>query len=122
MGSDHKLIQKEEDILKLISAKCHIGVDNVTNSMKPYVFKRNPANGVHIIDVEKTWNKLVLTARIIVAIENPQDVIVVSQRPYGQRAVLKFAQYTGAHCIAGRWTPGTLTNQITKKFMEPRLL
>ncbi|KAI5446442.1 hypothetical protein KIW84_014322 [Lathyrus oleraceus] len=28
--------------------------------------------------------------RVIVAIENPQDIIVQSARPYGQRAVLKF--------------------------------
>ena len=29
-----------------------------------------------------------------------------SARPYGQRAVLKFAQYTGAKALAGRHTPG----------------
>merc|ERR1712194_967696 len=30
--------------------------------------------------------------------------------------------YTGATAAAGRWTPGRLTNQITKKFLEPRVL
>merc|ERR1712151_350070 len=59
---------------------------------------------------------------VIVAIENPADIIVASQRPYGSRAVLKFSQYTGAHAMAGRWMPGTLTNQITTKYLEPRLL
>jgi prephenate dehydrogenase len=63
-----------------------------------------------------------LAARVIVAIENPQDMIVQSARPYGQRAVLKFAQYTGAHPIAGRHTPGTFTNQLQTSFSEPRLL
>ena len=28
----------------------------------------------------------------------------------------------GAQPIAGRWMPGTLTNQITTKYLEPRLL
>ncbi|KAJ6714999.1 40S RIBOSOMAL PROTEIN SA [Salix viminalis] len=70
----------------------------------------------------KTWEKLLLAARVIVAIENPQDIIVQSARPYGQRAVLKFAQYTGAHAIAGRHTPGTFTNQMQTSFSEPRLL
>merc|ERR1719464_1798881 len=56
------------------------------------------------------------------AIENPEDVIAISARPYGMRAVLKFAQYTGAQSLAGRFTPGTFTNQITKQFREPRLL
>ena len=50
---------------------------------------------------------------VITAIENPRDVIAISARPYGQRAVLKFAQYTGAQSIAGRFTPGTFTNSIT---------
>merc|ERR1712188_195848 len=65
---------------------------------------------------------MMLAARVIVAIENPQDVCVISARPYGQRAVLKYAQYTGARYIAGRFCPGTFTNQITKKYLEPRLL
>lgn len=63
-----------------------------------------------------------MAARVIVGIENPQDIIVQSARPYGQRAVLKFAQYTGAHAIAGRHTPGTFTNQLQTSFSEPRLL
>jgi small subunit ribosomal protein SAe len=63
-----------------------------------------------------------LAARIIVAIENPQDVCVIAARPFGGRAVLKYAQYTGAQYIAGRYTPGTFTNYIQRKYFEPRLL
>lgn len=63
-----------------------------------------------------------MAARVIVAIEDPRDIIVQSARPYGQRAVLKFAQYTGAQAIAGRHTPGTFTNQLQTSFCEPRLL
>lgn len=48
--------------------------------------------------------------------------VVISARTYGQRAALKFAKFTGAHAIAGRFTPGTFTNQMTKKFVEPRVL
>ncbi|KAE8774185.1 40S ribosomal protein SA [Hordeum vulgare] len=49
----------------------------------------------------KTWEKLQLMARVIVAIENLHDIIVQFARPYGQRAVLKFTQHTGANAIAG---------------------
>merc|ERR1712025_781962 len=59
---------------------------------------------------------------IFAAVENPADIIVASQRPYGSRAMLKFSQYTQANPLAGRWMPGTLTNQITSKYLEPRLL
>ncbi|CAE7220839.1 unnamed protein product [Symbiodinium sp. CCMP2592] len=89
--------------------------------MKRYIFRRT-VEGIHIIQLGKTWEKIQVAARIIVAIENPLDIIVASQRPYGSRAVLKFSQYTGANPLAGRWTPGTLTNQITQKYLEPRLL
>merc|ERR1719376_1445659 len=45
----------------------------------------------------KTWEKMLLAARAIAAIENPQDVFVVSSRPTAQRAVLKFARYIGSN-------------------------
>jgi len=112
---------REEDIQKMLTAEVHIGTTNSDHKMKEYIWKRR-ADGLHIMNLGKTWEKLMLAARIITAIENPQDVVVISARPYGQRAVLKFAQYTGAQCIAGRFTPGTFTNQITKQFREPRLL
>ena len=79
-------------------------------------------SGIYILDLGKTLEKLYMAARVIVAIENPQHIIVQSARPYGQRAVLKFAQYTGANAIAGRHTPGTFTNQMQTSFSEPRLL
>jgi len=90
--------------------------------MARYVWKQRTIDGLHLINLGKTWEKLMLAARVIVAIENPADVVVVSARPTGQRAVFKYAQHTGASYIGGRYTPGTFTNQIQRKFMEPRLL
>lgn len=40
--------------------------------------------GVYIINLKKTWEKLLLAARAIVAIENPADVCVISSRNTGQ--------------------------------------
>jgi small subunit ribosomal protein SAe len=89
--------------------------------MNRYTWKRR-TDGVHIINIRKTWEKLVLAARVIAAIENPLDISVVSTRQSGQRAVLKFSQFTGTSPISGRFTPGGFTNQIQAKFLEPRLL
>ncbi|KAM6585439.1 hypothetical protein CsatB_012441 [Cannabis sativa] len=116
-----QLSQKEADIQMMLAAEVHLGTKNCDFQMERYVFKRRN-DGIYIINLGKTWEKLQLAARVIVAIENPQDMIVQSARPYGQRAVLKFAQYTGAHAIAGRHTPGTFTNQLQTSFNEPRLL
>jgi len=112
---------KEDDIHMMLAANVQQGTMNSDSSMKDYIWRRRN-DGVHILNIGKTWEKLMLAARIICAIENPQDVIALSARPYGMRAVLKFAHYTGSNSIAGRYTPGTFTNQITKQFREPRLL
>ncbi len=105
----------------MLSAGVHTGTRNAESAMSEYIYRRRN-DGVHILNIGKTWEKIVLAARVIVSIENPEDVIAISARPYGMRAVLKFAHYTGAQSIAGRFTPGTFTNQITKQFREPRLL
>ena len=116
-----QLSQKEADIQMMLAAGCHLGTKNCDFQMERYVWKRR-SDGIYIINLGKTWDKLMLAARILVAIENPADVVCQSARPYGQRAVLKYAQYTGAKAIAGRHTPGTYTNQIQEGFHEPRVL
>lgn len=98
----------------LLAAQAHLGTKNVDHQMHEYVWRRR-LDGIHILDVSRTWEKIQLAARIIVTIENPSDVIAISARPYAQRAVLKYATYTGAQSSAGRYTPGTFTNQITKQ-------
>jgi len=113
---------KNEDIEKMLIASTHNGTKNCEVLVEPYVWRTRTDDGTNIINLEKTWEKLQLAARIIAAIENPQDIIAFSKREYGHRAVLKFAEYTGARCEAGRWTPGQLTNQICQKYSEPRLL
>ncbi|KAI7885465.1 ribosomal protein S2, flavodoxin-like domain-containing protein [Mucor mucedo] len=111
----------EEDIQLLLAAQVHVGTKNANTRMAPYIHKRR-ADGVNLINIGKTWEKLILASRVIAAIENPQDIVVVSARPYGHRAALKFAKYIGAEAIVGRFTPGTFTNYITRSFREPRLV
>jgi len=111
----------EDDITKMLAATSHIGSNNCLPTMEPYVFKKK-VDGTNIINLRKTWEKLMLAARAVAAIENPADVYVISSRPYAQRACLKFARYIHATPIAGRFTPGAFTNQIQAAFREPRLL
>ena len=112
---------KENDIAMMLAARTHIGAQNAEIIMKPYVFKRQ-AEGTHIFNLGKTWEKLMIAARIIASVQNPQDVLCVGERKWGQRAVIKFASYLEANHRAGRWIPGTLTNHNTKNFVEPRVL
>jgi len=118
----------DADIQKMVVCSVHLGSENLDVSMSRYVYGRN-ADGVHIIDLRKTWEKLQLAARVIVAVENPKDICFVAlaqaskeQAPIAQRAVLKSAKYLGCRAIAGRFTPGTFTNQLQAAFVEPRVL
>lgn len=89
----------------LLAAQSHLGTKNCTAHMERYVYRRRE-DGIYVFNLGKTWEKLQMAARIIVAVENPQDVVCISARPYGQRGVLKFAGHTGSRSTVGRHTPG----------------
>jgi len=120
-GGYSALSLKQDDVTKFLACNTHLGANNLDFQMESYVYKRR-SDGVYLINLKRTWEKLLLAARAIVAVENPGDICVISARPYAQRAILKFASHTGANAIAGRFTPGTFTNQIQAAFREPRLL
>lgn len=90
--------------------------------MERYMSHRNEL-GAPIINVVETYEKIRLAARIIAGVQRMSDVLVVSSRPSGQRAVIKFSHYTKATSTSdARWIPGVLTNQETNSFKEPRLV
>ena len=120
-GALDVLQMKEEDVLKFLAAGTHLGGTNLDFQMEQYIYKRK-RDGIYIINLKRTWEKLLLAARAMVAIGNPADASVISSRNTGRRAVLKFAAATGATPIAGRFTPGTFANQIQAAFREPRWL
>lgn len=110
------------DAKLMLISQMHVGSKNLSNAMKPYVWRRKK-DGVCVLHIGRTWQKLVLAARILVTIENPEDILVVTSRPIAQRAVFKFAQTIGASYIGQRFTAGTLTNHSqARRFMEPRVL
>jgi len=111
----------EADIRMMIAGKVHLGDTNADHRMSQYFAGRN-ASLNHVFNLGKTWEKILLAARAIAAVDNPLDVAVISGKPQGQRAILKFASNTGATPVAGRYTPGAFTNQNQAAFREPRLL
>lgn len=75
-GGSKVLSLKHSDINKMLAATSHLGSENVNNQMERYVFKRR-LDGVHIINLGNTWEKLMLAARAIAAVKHPQDVRIV---------------------------------------------
>lgn len=115
------LAPSESDIRMMIAGKVHLGDPNADHRMSQYIHGRNQAQN-HVFNLGKTWEKIMLAARAIASIDNAADVAVISGKPQGQRAILKFATNTGATPVAGRYTPGAFTNQNQAAFREPRLL
>jgi small subunit ribosomal protein SAe len=62
----------QADIEMLLAAQAHLGSKNLQVHMEPYLWKTRP-DGINVINIGKTWEKIVLAARIIVAIDNPAD-------------------------------------------------
>jgi small subunit ribosomal protein SAe len=111
----------EQDIALLLASKAYVGTKNCNHMMKEYTYGTND-DGVHYHNVQKTWEKIMLAARVIAGISNPSDILAVTNRVIGQRAIIKFSQHTKCDHISQQWVSGSLTNQITKQFIEPRLM
>lgn len=88
--------------------------------MERYIY-RVRADGLYVLDVRKTNDRIVSAGKFLSKFD-PDDILVVSTRQYGQAPVKKFGQITGAKIIPGRFIPGTLTNPNYGKFIEPKVL
>ena len=98
----------------------HIGTKQKSKDMEPYIYKVRE-DGLRILNVNLTSEKIVEAANFLKEHE-PKDVLVVSARQYGWKPAKKFANTCGFYCIAGRFTPGRLTNPEMRHFIEPKII
>ena len=98
----------------------HIGTKQKSKDMEPYVYKVRD-DGLRILNVNMTSEKVVDAAQYLKDYD-PKDVLVVSARQYGWKPATKFAESCGFECIAGRFTPGRLTNPEMRFFIEPKVI
>ena len=98
----------------------HIGTKQKSKDMEPYVHKVRE-DGLRILNVNLTSEKIVEAANFLKE-QEPKDVLVVSARQYGWKPAKKFADTCGFRCIAGRFTPGRLTNPEMRYIIEPKII
>ena len=115
---------KEEKLLVprevYLTAGVRVGTHIKTKFMKEFIYSIRP-DGLALLDINKIDKRIRLAARLIANYE-PQKVVVVSARQYGQKPVEKFCEYTRCRPIIGRFIPGTLTNPSLPDFIEADLL
>ena len=79
---------KEDNVLKFLAAGIHLGGTHLDFQMEQYIYE-SKCDGMYIINLKRTWEKLLLAAQATVAIENLADVSITSSRNSGQLAVLE---------------------------------
>ncbi|ASJ02261.1 30S ribosomal protein S2 [Thermococcus profundus] len=103
-----------------LAAGVHIGTQQKTQDMKKFIY-RVRQDGLYVLDVRKTDERLRVAGKFLARFD-PESILAVSVRLYGQKPVKKFGEVTGARTIPGRFLPGTMTNPQVKNFMEPDVL
>ncbi len=98
----------------------HIGTQVKTKDMMRFIYKVRP-DGLYLLDINKIDERLRIASRFLARFE-PDRILVVCQRQYGQKPARIFAENIGAKVIAGRFIPGTLTNPRLPTYMEPEVL
>jgi small subunit ribosomal protein S2 len=103
-----------------LTSGVHIGTQQKSADMKEFIFKvRN--DGLYVLDVKKTDERIRVAAKFLSKFD-PQRILIVSARQYGQKPAKVFGKTIGAMVVAGRFVPGSLTNPILPKFTEPEVL
>jgi small subunit ribosomal protein S2 len=103
-----------------LTSGVHIGTQQKSADMKEFIFKvRN--DGLYVLDVKKTDERIRVAAKFLARVD-PTRILIVSARQYGQKPAKVFGKAIGAMIVAGRFVPGSLTNPILPKFVEPEML
>lgn len=116
-GSGERQITSQVSEKVLLATGIRVGTLVRTKSMAPYV-SRTRADGLHVIDISKVLARVETAGRFIARFDI-NGVVVYSSREYGRTPVEKFCELTGAKCITGRFMPGTLTNPLYPKHIDP---
>ena len=103
-----------------LAAGLHIGTQQKTHDMEKYIF-RIRSDGLYVLDISQTNERIIAAAKFL-AQYDPEEILVVATRQYGQAPVKKFGEVSGCKSIPGRFIPGTLTNPNYSKFIEPKVI
>ncbi|MFA5188031.1 MAG: 30S ribosomal protein S2 [Patescibacteria group bacterium] len=115
---------KIPDILELLKAGAHFGHQSSRwhPKMEPYIF--GVRNGVHIIDLEKTAQKLQEAQDFIKkVVSNNGTILFLGTKRQVQPILEREAKRCGMPYISQRWIGGFLTNfpvviKLTKKYKD----
>ena len=98
----------------------HIGTKFRTKYMDQFIYKTRP-DGLSILNLQKIDERIKIAANFL-AQYAPEDILIVSRRENGWKALKAFSRVTGAKVVAGRYPPGMLTNPALEIYYEAKIL
>ncbi len=104
-------MSKIPDLLTMLKSGVHFGhqLGKRHPKMEPYIFTAK--NGVHIINLEKTQEKLAEALAFVQKIvANGGTILFLGTKKQAQPIIAKYAKECGMPYITERWLGGTMTN------------
>ncbi len=98
----------------------HIGTKFRTKHMDSFIYKTRP-DGLSVLNLQKIDERIGNAANMLSQYA-PEDILVVSRRENGWKAVKAFGKHTGVKFFAGRYSPGILTNPKLNDYIEVKLI
>lgn len=113
---DNLLIDSNE----YLKSGIHIGTKFKTKYMANFIYKTRP-DGLSVLNLKKIDERIALAANFLAKYE-PGEILIVSRRENGWKALHQVNKLTGMNVISGRYPPGILTNTNLETFMEPKVI
>ncbi len=117
MTESQQFLVPQEEYLK---AGIHIGTKFRTKYMEQFIYKTR-SDGLAVLNLQKIDERIRLAANLLSQYK-PEDIMVVSRRENGWKAVKAFGKATESKVYAGRYPPGILTNPNLDKFIEAKII
>ena len=117
MSEAENLLIESNEYLK---SGIHIGTKFKSKYMANFIYKTRP-DGLSVLNLKKIDERLKLAVAFL-SNYDPEDILIVSRRENGWKALRKLAKLTGINVITGRYPPGILTNPNLETFTEPKVI
>ncbi|MEK6950430.1 MAG: 30S ribosomal protein S2 [Nanoarchaeota archaeon] len=108
------------DSNEYLKSGIHIGTKFKTKYMANFIYKTRP-DGLSVLNLKKVDERIGLAANVLLQYK-PEDILVVSRRENGWKALRLLNKLTGMRVIIGRYPPGILTNPNLETFTQPKLV
>ncbi|HUT26763.1 MAG TPA: 30S ribosomal protein S2 [Methanomassiliicoccales archaeon] len=103
-----------------LTSGVHIGTQQKSADMKDFIFKVR-TDGLYVMDVKQTDVRIRAAAKFLSRFK-PDRILVVSARQYGQKPVRIMSKAIGAMYFEERLIPGSLTNPVLGRYIEPDVI